>query len=61
MGSDGAAGLKQIRAAGGETIAQDEETSVVWGMPGAAMRAGAVARIVPLDHVSAEIRRAVRG
>ncbi|MGB4440816.1 MAG: chemotaxis response regulator protein-glutamate methylesterase [Coriobacteriia bacterium] len=61
MGSDGAAGLKQIRAAGGETIAQDEETSVVWGMPGAAMRAGAVAHIVPLDHVSAEIRRAVRG
>jgi len=61
MGSDGAAGLKLIRAAGGETIAQDEETSVVWGMPGAAMRAGAVAHIVPLDHVSTEIRRAVRG
>lgn len=61
MGSDGAAGLKLIRDAGGETIAQDEETSVVWGMPGAASRAGAVARMVPLDRVSAEIRRAVRG
>lgn len=61
MGSDGAAGLMQIRAAGGETIVQDEETSVVWGMPGAAMRAGAVGHVVPLDHISTEIRRAVRG
>ncbi len=61
MGSDGAAGMKLIRAAGGETIAQDEETSVVWGMPGAAARSGAVAHIVPLGSVSAEIRRAVRG
>lgn len=61
MGADGAAGLKLIRDAGGETIAQNEETSVVWGMPGAAARAGAAARIVSLDNVSAEIRRAVRG
>ncbi len=61
MGADGAAGLKLIRDAGGETIAQDEETSVVWGMPGAAVRSGAVSRTVPLDRVSTEIRRAVRG
>ena len=61
MGADGAAGLKLIREAGGDTIAQDEETSVVWGMPGAAMRSGAAARVVPIGHVSAEIRRAVRG
>lgn len=61
MGSDGSEGLKRIREAGGETIAQDEETSVVWGMPGAATRAGAVAHLVPLPAVSAEIRRAVRG
>jgi two-component system chemotaxis response regulator CheB len=61
MGADGAVGLKQIRDAGGETIAQDEETSVVWGMPGAATRLGAAAHVVPLRGVSAEIRRAVRG
>lgn len=61
MGADGAAGLRLIREAGGETIAQDEETSVVWGMPGAATRSGAAAHVVPLGSVSAEIRRAVRG
>lgn len=61
MGADGARGLKLIRDAGGETIAQDEETSVVWGMPGAAMKIGAAAHMVPLQSVSAEIRRAVRG
>lgn len=61
MGADGAAGLKFIREAGGDTIAQDEETSVVWGMPGAATRLGAAARVVPIGSVSAEIRRAVRG
>jgi two-component system chemotaxis response regulator CheB len=61
MGTDGAEGLKRIRDAGGETIAQDEATSVVWGMPGAALRAGAAAHIVPLSSVSTEVRRAVRG
>lgn len=61
MGADGADGLRQIKAAGGETIVQDEETSVVWGMPGAAARAGAASRIVPLSAIAAEIRRAVRG
>lgn len=61
MGQDGAEGLMHIREAGGATIAQDEETSVVWGMPGAAMRRGAVSHMVPLSAVSAEIRRAVRG
>jgi two-component system chemotaxis response regulator CheB len=61
MGADGTTGLKRIRDAGGETIAQDEETSVVWGMPGAAARAGAASHIVPLGSVAAEIRRLVRG
>lgn len=61
MGSDGADGLMRIREAGGDTIAQDEATSVVWGMPGAATRMGAASRVVPLTAVSAEIRRAVRG
>lgn len=60
MGSDGAEGLRELQLNGGETIAQDEESSVVWGMPGAAVRRGAVRHVVPLDLVAAEIRRAVR-
>jgi len=60
MGQDGAAGLRAIRDAGGRTIAQDEGTSVVWGMPGAAVRQGAAQTVVPIDRVAAEIRRTVR-
>jgi two-component system chemotaxis response regulator CheB len=61
MGSDGARGLSAIKAVGGDTIAQDEETSVVWGMPGAAQRVGAVRHVVPIGLIAAEIRRAMRG
>ncbi len=60
MGSDGASGLKDIHAVGGETIVQDEDTSVVWGMPGAASKLGVVDRVVPLPRIAAEVRRAVR-
>jgi two-component system chemotaxis response regulator CheB len=60
MGSDGARGALAIKQAGGDAILQDEHTSVVWGMPGAAMRMGASGRAVPLQNVAAEIRRAVR-
>ncbi len=60
MGSDGALGLKAIHEAGGDTIAQDEDSSVVWGMPGSAARIGAVDRIVSLARVAAEIRRTAR-
>jgi two-component system chemotaxis response regulator CheB len=60
MGSDGALGLKAIRQRGGLTIAQDEATSVVWGMPKAALKAGAVSKVVPLERIPAEIRRSVR-
>ncbi len=61
MGADGAAGLASIRQAGGHTVAQDEESSVVWGMPGAAVKRGAVENIMPLDRIAMEIRRTVRG
>lgn len=61
MGTDGAAGLRSIMEAGGTTIVQDEESSVVWGMPGTAVRIGAASRVVPIDAVASEIRRAVRG
>lgn len=51
MGGDGAAGLAAVRAAGGTTIAQDEATSVVYGMPREAARLGAAQRILPLDAI----------
>ncbi|MDY0341053.1 MAG: chemotaxis-specific protein-glutamate methyltransferase CheB [Coriobacteriia bacterium] len=61
MGTDGARGARSILDVGGMTIAQDEQTSVVWGMPGAAVRRGAAQRVVPLDSVASEIRRTLRG
>lgn len=60
MGSDAAVGLLSIREAGGQTIAQDEQTSVVWGMPGAAVKIGAAQVVAPIDRVAVEIRRALR-
>ncbi len=59
MGTDGALGLKAIRDAGGRTIAQDEATSIVWGMPGAAVRLDAAERVVPIDRIAAMVRDAV--
>ncbi len=60
MGSDAAVGLLAVREAGGHTIAQDEETSVVWGMPGAAVKIDAAQIVAPIDRVAVEIRRALR-
>lgn len=51
MGRDGAAGLLQLRNAGWRTIAQDEATSAVWGMPGAAVALGAAERVLPVDRI----------
>ena len=59
MGSDGARGLLRLREHGGVTIVQDEPTSAVFGMPGAAVRAGAAEQILPLDRIAPAILRAV--
>lgn len=55
MGRDGAAGLLQIRRAGGPTIAQDEATCVVYGMPREAAAIGAAARVLPLGEIAPAI------
>jgi len=60
MGSDGAAGLLQMRQAGAETIAQDEASCVVFGMPREAIRLGAANHVQPLTHVAGAILAAVR-
>jgi two-component system chemotaxis response regulator CheB len=57
MGDDGARGLKEMRDAGAPTIAQDEASSVVWGMPGAAVKLGAVEEVLPLTKVAEAVMR----
>jgi two-component system, chemotaxis family, protein-glutamate methylesterase/glutaminase len=52
MGRDGTAGLGAIRRAGGYIIAQDEATSVVWGMPGSAVEAGLADEVLPLPEIA---------
>ncbi len=55
MGADGAAGMGTLLRAGAHTIAQDRMTSVVWGMPRAAVESGAAAEVLPLDRIGAAL------
>ncbi|MBL8917636.1 MAG: chemotaxis protein CheB [Myxococcaceae bacterium] len=55
MGRDGARGLKELRARGGHTIAQDEASCVVWGMPKEAIALGAAELVLPLDRIAAQL------
>ena len=55
MGSDGAEGLREMRRMGASTIAQDESTSVVFGMPKEAIDLGAVDVVLPLPRISGAI------
>jgi two-component system chemotaxis response regulator CheB len=59
MGQDGVRGCEHIREAGGQIIAQDEATSVVWGMPGFVARAGLADQVLPLEQIAGEIVRRV--
>jgi two-component system chemotaxis response regulator CheB len=56
MGKDGAAGMLAIKRAEGRTLAQDRDTSVIYGMPRAAIDAGAVDHVVPLDDIAKRLR-----
>jgi chemotaxis response regulator CheB len=59
MGADGSGGLKLMRDAGATTIAQDEETSTVFGMPKAAAERGAASLVLPVHDIAAELERLV--
>ena len=61
MGHDGRKGCESITAAGGTAIAQDEETSVVWGMPGAAAKAGVCSAVLPIDDIARWVMNFVKG
>jgi two-component system chemotaxis response regulator CheB len=55
MGADGTAGLRPLKRAGAYVIAQDEATSVVWGMPGSAVTAGLANEVLPLEKIAAAV------
>lgn len=60
MGDDGARGMAEMKQSGAYTIAQDEASCVVFGMPAEAIRAGGVDRVLPLDRIGEEVLRACR-
>ena len=59
MGSDGCKGAQAVVTAGGSVIAQDEETSIVWGMPGAVSTAGVCSAVLPLLDIAPHVRKLV--
>jgi two-component system chemotaxis response regulator CheB len=62
MGQDGLVGATALKAAGGAVLAQDQATSVVWGMPGAVVKAGLADAVLPLGDLAREIaERTLRG
>jgi len=61
MGSDGREGARAVREAGGYVYAQDQATSVVWGMPGAVAEAGLADQILPLKEIGADLARRLKG
>jgi two-component system, chemotaxis family, protein-glutamate methylesterase/glutaminase len=60
MGADGAVGMKEMHDAGAKTVIQDEQSSVVWGMPGAAFKLGCTDYVVPLEEVSHKVLSLVK-
>jgi two-component system chemotaxis response regulator CheB len=61
MGNDGAKAMTELRANGGRTIAEAEETAIVWGMPGELVRAGGATWVVALPKIAQRLQRAVPG
>jgi two-component system chemotaxis response regulator CheB len=61
MGHDGTKGAVEVVAQGGSVIAQDEATSVVWGMPGSAANAGVCSAVLPIDQIAPKLLRLFQG
>jgi two-component system chemotaxis response regulator CheB len=61
MGQDGLQGCEKVREASGQILAQNEETSVVWGMPGYVARAGLADAVLSLGLIGSEIARRAKG
>jgi two-component system chemotaxis response regulator CheB len=61
MGQDGLAGCRALAAAGGTVLAQDEASSVVWGMPGAVTRAGLAREVLPPERLAARVAAIAAG
>jgi two-component system chemotaxis response regulator CheB len=61
MGDDGAAAMAELRANGGTTIAEAEETAVVWGMPGELVRVGGASSVLPLPKIANRLQKLVSG
>jgi two-component system chemotaxis response regulator CheB len=59
MGDDGARGMREMKDAGARTIAQDEESCVVFGMPNEAIKHGGVDMVLPLEKIAREVLRIV--
>jgi two-component system chemotaxis response regulator CheB len=60
MGDDGTEGARAIIEAGGVVIAESEDTAVIYGMPGSAVRAGVVTRSLPLSQIADQLDELVR-
>ena len=60
MGADGANGMLRLKQAGAITYAQDQATSVVWGMPQAAFNIGAVDEVLPLQNISQQMLKSAQ-
>ena len=61
MGHDGREGCRAVVEAGGDIVAQDEQSSVVWGMPGAVAQAGLCCEVLPVSEIGASVNRLARG
>jgi two-component system chemotaxis response regulator CheB len=59
MGNDGAAAMKELRTKGGKTIAEAEDTAVVWGMPGELVKLGGADWVVSLPHIASRLQQLV--
>jgi two-component system chemotaxis response regulator CheB len=57
MGDDGAGTMAELRTRGGRTIAESEDTAVVWGMPGELVRRGGASLVLPLERIAEQLSR----